>query len=55
MNEVMEQPALAAPSDSISDSVSRSPLLSYLPAILAITGALLMVGLRIQFGEGRFV
>jgi ABC-type transport system involved in cytochrome c biogenesis permease subunit len=55
MSEVMDKAALAAPSDSLSDSVSRSPLLSYLPAILAITGALLMVGLRIQFGEGRFV
>src|SRR5215210_6110285 len=55
MSEVMEQPALATPSDSVSDSVPRSPLLSYLPAILAITGALLMVGLRVQLGEGRFI
>jgi ABC-type transport system involved in cytochrome c biogenesis permease subunit len=33
----------------------RSPLRSYLPAILAVTGALLMVGLRVQLGGGRFI
>src|SRR5215210_3689394 len=55
MSEVMNQPAIASASDSVSDSVPRSPFLSYLPAILVITGALLMVGLRIQLGEGRFI
>ncbi|MBD0371415.1 MAG: cytochrome c biogenesis protein CcsA [Pyrinomonadaceae bacterium] len=49
MSEVMQQPALAKVSDS------RWPLGSYLPAILAVAGALLMVGLRVQLGGERFI
>ncbi|HVG34614.1 MAG TPA: hypothetical protein VM911_16210, partial [Pyrinomonadaceae bacterium] len=51
MSEVMEQPAMTG----ATNFELKSSLRSYLPAILTITGALLMVGLRIQFGEGRFV
>src|SRR5215212_470333 len=51
MSEVMQQPALA--SSTISDA--RSPFGSYLPAILAVAGSLLMVGIRIQLGGERFI
>jgi ABC-type transport system involved in cytochrome c biogenesis permease subunit len=47
----MNQPAVTA----VPDFDLRSPLRSYLPAILAVAGALLMVGLRVQLGEGRFI
>lgn len=40
--------------NEIYEPKPASPILSYLPAILAIGGALLMLGLRIQIGE-RFI
>jgi ABC-type transport system involved in cytochrome c biogenesis permease subunit len=51
MSEVMEQPAITG----ATAFKLKSGLRSYLPAILAVLGALLMVGLRIQLGEGRFI
>jgi ABC-type transport system involved in cytochrome c biogenesis permease subunit len=51
MSEVMNNAAISA----APDFDLRSPLRSYLPAILAVTGALLMVCLRIQLGGGRFI
>jgi ABC-type transport system involved in cytochrome c biogenesis permease subunit len=51
MSEVMDQPALV----SVPGSDSRSPLTSYLPAILSIVGALLMVGLRVKLGGASFI
>ena len=50
MSEVMNDPGTPA-----SDFDLKSPLRSYLPAILSVAGALLMVGLRVQLGEGRFI
>jgi ABC-type transport system involved in cytochrome c biogenesis permease subunit len=49
MSEVLNQETIAALPDS--DSGTKSPLRSYLPAILAVAGSLLMVGLRVQVGE----
>ncbi|HEX8136532.1 MAG TPA: cytochrome c biogenesis protein CcsA [Pyrinomonadaceae bacterium] len=46
MSEVLNQETMAA----LPDTDRRSPLRSYLPAILAVAGALLMVGLRVQVG-----
>lgn len=51
MSEVMEQPAITG----TNDFKLKSGLRSYLPSILSILGAVLMVGLRIQLGEGRFI
>jgi ABC-type transport system involved in cytochrome c biogenesis permease subunit len=51
MSEVMNQPALV----SVSGSEAGSPLRSYLPAILSVAGALLMVGLRVQLGGASFI
>ncbi len=51
MSEVMNKAAIPA----VPDFDLKSPLRSYLPAILSIVGSLLMVGLRVQLGEGRFI
>ncbi len=51
MSEVMNEATISA----APDFDLKSPLRSYLPAILAVLGALLMVGLRVQLGEGRFI
>ncbi|HYE64160.1 MAG TPA: cytochrome c biogenesis protein CcsA [Pyrinomonadaceae bacterium] len=52
MSEVLKQPSVVgAPDLRVESKVLRS----YLPAILAITGSLLMVGLRIQLGGDRFI
>src|SRR5215210_6970990 len=51
MSDIMNEAAIIAP----TDFDLKSPLRSYLPAILSVAGALLMVGLRIQLGEGRFI
>ncbi len=51
MSEVMNEATISA----APDFDLKSPLRSYLPAILSVAGALLMVGLRVQLGEGRFI
>ena len=52
MSEVLERPAApVAPEISLKDSRLRA----YLPAILPVAGAVLMVLLRIQFGGARFI
>ncbi|HYY57436.1 MAG TPA: hypothetical protein VE842_08885, partial [Pyrinomonadaceae bacterium] len=51
MSETMNQPVPA----SVSDTDSGSPLRSYLPAVAAILGSLLMVGLRVQLGGASFI
>src|ERR671938_227556 len=49
MSEVMNQPTI------VLDSDLGSPLRSYLPALMAVAGALLMAGLRFQLGGERFI
>ena len=52
MSEVLERPAAPlAPEISLKDSGLRA----YLPAILPIVGAFVMVLLRVQFGGARFI
>ncbi|HEX8774922.1 MAG TPA: cytochrome c biogenesis protein CcsA [Pyrinomonadaceae bacterium] len=52
MSEVLDQPTgLALPDTELVGSRLRS----YLPAILAVAGSLLMVGLRVKLGGGRFI
>jgi cytochrome c-type biogenesis protein CcsB len=53
MSEVLDQPTFATTPDD--DQQSTGALRSYLPAILAVTGSLLMVGLRTQMGVDRFI
>jgi cytochrome c-type biogenesis protein CcsB len=53
MSEVLQQsPQLAPENDDLS---SAAGLRSYLPAILAVVGSLLMVGLRMQVGGDSFI
>ncbi|MDQ3818175.1 MAG: hypothetical protein M3362_10835, partial [Acidobacteriota bacterium] len=52
MSEVLEQSALISTSDPKQKS---SALLSYLPAILAVVGSVLLVLLRIQVGGAHFI
>jgi ABC-type transport system involved in cytochrome c biogenesis permease subunit len=52
MSEVLDQQTMAALPDS-SEPVST--LRSYMPAILAVVGSLLMVGLRVKLGGGHFI
>ena len=52
MSEVLEQPALVSVSEPKQKS---SALLSYLPAILAVVGSVLLVLLRIQLGGEHFI
>ena len=52
MSEVLKQPAgLALPDTEIVGSRLRS----FMPAILAVVGSLLMVGLRVKLGGGHFI
>src|ERR1051325_4813764 len=51
MSEVLDQQTLAA----LPDTEGSSRLRSFLPAILAVAGALLMVGLRVKLGGGHFI
>jgi ABC-type transport system involved in cytochrome c biogenesis permease subunit len=51
MSEVLKQPVLTA----TPDAHVRSSLRSYLPAILAVAGSVLMVMLRIQVGGQHFI
>ncbi|MBA3442449.1 MAG: cytochrome c biogenesis protein CcsA [Pyrinomonadaceae bacterium] len=52
MSEVLKQPAIV---NSSEIELGKSPLWSYLPAVLPIVGAVLMVLMRIQFGGERFI
>jgi cytochrome c-type biogenesis protein CcsB len=52
MSEVLKQPAIIAAPDK---RAKGSVLLSYLPAILAIGGSVLLVLLRIQMGGAHFI
>jgi ABC-type transport system involved in cytochrome c biogenesis permease subunit len=52
MSEVLKQPALAG---SPELDLKGSTLWSYLPAVLAVGGAVLLTLLRIQFGKERFI
>jgi ABC-type transport system involved in cytochrome c biogenesis permease subunit len=51
MSEVLNQQTIAV----LPHSEESSRLRSYLPAILAVAGSVLMVGLRVQFGGERFI
>src|SRR5215210_1390128 len=53
MSEVLKQPAVITTASGAKQNPSA--LLSYLPAILAIVGSVLMVLLRIQTGGERFI
>lgn len=56
MSEVLKQPAVITTSESkTTERKSPSTWLSYLPAILAVFGSVLLVLLRIQLGGGRFI
>jgi cytochrome c-type biogenesis protein CcsB len=52
MSEVLKQPAITLSPGKSSKNIS---LLSYLPAILAVVGAVLLVLLRIQIGGEHFI
>ncbi len=52
MSEVLKQPAAIQTPDF---KLKNSTLLSYLPAILAVVGSVLMVLLRIEMGGERFI
>ena len=52
MSEVLKQPAIITAPGAKSRS---SALVSYLPAILAIVGSVLLVLLRIQMGGSHFI
>ncbi len=52
MSEVLRQPAVMNAPDV---KIKNSSLLSYLPAILSVVGAVLMVLLRIQSGGDHFI
>lgn len=51
MSEVLDQQTLAA----LPDTEGSSRLRSFMPAILAVVGSLLMVGLRVKLGGGHFI
>jgi ABC-type transport system involved in cytochrome c biogenesis permease subunit len=58
MSEVLKQPAVIGTSEKkdMNATGSRSSaFISYLPAILAVVGSVLMVLMRIQLGGGRFI
>src|SRR5918911_3061646 len=52
MSEVLKQPAITLSPGKSSKNIS---LLSYLPAILAVVGAVLLVLLRIRVGGEHFI
>jgi cytochrome c-type biogenesis protein CcsB len=55
MSEVLKQPAVIGSADKKETGATRSSFISYLPAMLAILGSVLLVLLRIKTGGEHFI
>jgi ABC-type transport system involved in cytochrome c biogenesis permease subunit len=55
MSEVLKQPAVIGTVEKKDTKSTRSSFISYLPAILAILGSVLLVLLRIRMGPAHFI